>query len=152
MRHFTPVGDIIQSIGVIIASVIIWIKPSWHIADPICTFLFSVLVVLTTTKIAKDCIKILMEGVPQGLDLKAFETGLESVKGVVDIHDLHVWSISAGKPAMSAHLTSSNPSKTLKHATKYVRKFGIYHSTLQIEDIATINQDPAFACAHDIHN
>lgn len=55
------IGDIIQSIGVIIAGVIIYLKPEYTIADPICTYIFSVLVIFTTIPIMKDCIRILME-------------------------------------------------------------------------------------------
>jgi len=64
------------------------------------------------------------------LDLKEFKKGLSEIRFVKEIHDLHVWSLSVGKPAMSAHILSSNPSKTLKSATRYCRKYGIYHSTL----------------------
>ena len=56
------IGDIIQSIGVLIASIIIWIKPEYKIADPICTFLFSIIVVFSTTHVLKDVVHILMEG------------------------------------------------------------------------------------------
>jgi zinc transporter 2 len=56
------VGDILQSIGVLIASIIIWIKPEYRIADPICTFVFSVIVVISTVNILRDAVHILMEG------------------------------------------------------------------------------------------
>jgi len=61
------IGDIIQSIGVIIAASIICIWPEAKIADPICTYLFSLLVLFTTVPVVKDCVKILMEGTPQGI-------------------------------------------------------------------------------------
>ena len=61
------VGDMVQSIGVIIAAVIIYIKPDWTIADPICTFLFTILVLLTTIPIFKDCMHILMETAPEDI-------------------------------------------------------------------------------------
>ncbi len=60
-------GDLLQSIGVIIAAVIIKIKPKWQIIDPICTFLFSVIVLFTTFGIVRDCLKVLMEAVPLGI-------------------------------------------------------------------------------------
>ena len=62
------IGDMIQSLGVIIAAVIIYIKPDWTIADPICTFLFSILVMFTTVPIFKDCMAILMEEAPEDID------------------------------------------------------------------------------------
>jgi zinc transporter 2 len=54
----------VQSVGVIIAAVLIYFKPEWKRADPICTFLFSILVIFTTIPVMADCIKVLMEGVP----------------------------------------------------------------------------------------
>ena len=60
-------GDMIQSLGVIIAAVIIYVKPDWTIADPICTFLFSILVMITTVPIFKDCMRFLMETSPDGI-------------------------------------------------------------------------------------
>lgn len=92
-----------------------------------------------------------MEGSPHELDHEAFEAGLYTVVGVVDVHDLHVWLLSAGKPAMSAHLVSTDPDETLKHATRYVRKFGIFHSTLQVERVNTHGRDIKIACAHNVH-
>ena len=106
------------------------------IVDPICTFLFSVLVVFTTIPVAKDCIIILMEGTPVSLkqDLKDLRKQLEAAEGVLDIHDLHVWSLNSNRFAMSAHMISKDPSVSLKQATKICRSFKIYHSTLQIEN------------------
>ena len=62
------VGDMIQSLGVIAAAVIIYVKPDWTIADPICTFLFSILVMFTTVPIFKDCMRFLMEAAPDDID------------------------------------------------------------------------------------
>lgn len=61
-------GDMVQSIGVIAASVIILLKPEWQIADPVCTYIFSVLVLFTTVPIFTDCIKIIMEASPGDID------------------------------------------------------------------------------------
>ncbi len=59
------IGDIIQSLGVVIASVIIYFKPNWSFIDPICTFIFSVIVMFTTVSITKQCISVLMEAAPE---------------------------------------------------------------------------------------
>jgi len=50
------IGDIVQSIGIVIASIIVYFKPEWSIVDPICTFIFSIIVLFTTFKIMRDCI------------------------------------------------------------------------------------------------
>ena len=62
------IGDMIQSLGVIAAAVIIYVKPDWTIADPICTFLFSILVMFTTVPVFKDCMRFLMESAPEDID------------------------------------------------------------------------------------
>jgi len=60
----------------------------------------------TTIPIAKECIKVLMEATPTNLKLTEFTNKLESIKNVITVHDLHVWSLSAGKPSMSAHIVA----------------------------------------------
>lgn len=62
------IGDMVQSLGVIAAAIIIYVKPDWTIADPICTFLFSILVMFTTVPIFKDCMRFLMESAPKDMD------------------------------------------------------------------------------------
>ena len=63
------IGDIIQSVGVMAAAIIIYVKPTWTIADPICTFLFSVLVLMTTVPIFIDVMGILMETTPEDIEI-----------------------------------------------------------------------------------
>lgn len=72
-------GDLVQSIGVIIAAVIIVIEPDWQMADPICTFLFSIIVVFTTIPITKQAISVLMEASPVGINLEELNSDLQSV-------------------------------------------------------------------------
>lgn len=145
-------GDILQSIGVIIASAIIWINPDYKIADPIVTFIFAVIVLYTTLRIIKDCIFVLMEGTPAEFDLEEFETKLKNVDGVLEIHDLHVWTLGVGKPAMSAHIFSDrNTSAVLKKVTRICRLYGIFHSTIQIETIQDKLHEDYFECKHNIH-
>ena len=68
--------------GVTIAATLIYINPEWKLADPICTFIFSFIVVCTTVPIAKECVSVLMEGVPYELDLTSIETDLRGVSGM----------------------------------------------------------------------
>ncbi len=92
-----------------------------------------------------------MEGTPVGILIDEFEEELKLVEGVVDVHDLHVWALSAGKPAMSAHIFSNNTKATLKRATELCRKYGIFHSTLQIEDWSEREGASYIKCDHNIH-
>jgi len=92
-----------------------------------------------------------MEGVPVGIAMNEFEEKLNQIPGVKEVHDLHIWSLSVGKPAMSAHLFSENTSLSLKEATKLCRRYGIYHSTLQIENWQEKNDKDFIKCEHNLH-
>lgn len=78
------IGDMVQSIGVIVAAVIIYVKPEWKIADPICTFLFSILVMITTIPIFIDCMRILMESSPTDIEV------LDVFNAIQDVSTLKV--------------------------------------------------------------
>lgn len=73
-------GDMITSAGVILAAVIIYYKPDWKIADPLCTFFFSVLVLFTTLPVMKDSMRILMEGTPEECDQIKIFNALSAVR------------------------------------------------------------------------
>lgn len=104
-------GDIVQSIGVIIAAIIINIWPQAAIADPITTFFFSILVLLTTIPVFKDCVNILMENTPNEVDAVRVYNTLIKLDCIEEIHDFHIWSLSAGKSILSMHIrtTEKNP-------------------------------------------
>jgi len=75
-----------------------------------------------------------MEGTPMGVDLQIMTQDLMKVPGVEEVHELHVWALSVGKSAMSAHIKSSTPMITLKKATRLLNtKYKILHTTIQIE-------------------
>lgn len=130
-------GDFIQSVGVCVAGALIWYKPEWQIADPIATFVFSVLVLGTTVGIVKDSVHVLMEGTPDGIHPDEIESGLRSCSSVVEVHDLHIWSLSAGLPSLSVHLVSDDAETALHAAQKYLLSMGITHTTIQIEKTAS---------------
>ena len=143
-------GDAIQNIGVLIAGIIIYFFPKYSIADPICTYAFSIIVGFTTINILKDCIFVLMEGSPVDIDIDELENDLKKIKGVKEIHDLHVWSLSIGKINLSCHICCDNPQKTLTKAKKMIKKkYKIDHITIQVEDNNNKNQ---LSCINDIHN
>jgi len=129
-------SDIIQSLGVLVAATLIWFKPEWQILDPICTFVFSVIVFATTFRLVRESAHILMEGTPDGIDPEKVKAALLSLQGVTRLHDLHIWSIKIGRPALSVHLETqieSAQEQVLEEAQKILVTFGIRHSTIQIE-------------------
>ncbi|XP_011641283.1 zinc transporter 2-like isoform X1 [Pogonomyrmex barbatus] len=131
-------GDFIQSIGVFIAALIIYFKPSWSIVDPICTFLFSILVILTTVAIIKDVVNVLMEGIPKGFEYSQVENTFMQIDGVVKVHNLRIWALSLDKTALSAHLAikpGTSPQNILRTATRNIHdKYKFFEMTLQIEE------------------
>lgn len=142
------VGDLIQSIGVLIAAFIIYFKPEWKLADPICTFLFSLIVMVTTFKIFLDIVNVLMEGTPRGIDITSVRRSFLKIPGVKDVHNLRLWSLSMDKIALSVHLavdSQTDPLKTLRLGSAMVRlKYDISESTIQVEEYVDEMDD----CTH----
>ncbi|KAF1790602.1 Cation efflux protein transmembrane domain [Phytophthora cactorum] len=131
--YIHALGDFIQSIGVCIAGGLIWLKPEWQIADPIATFVFSILVLFTTVSIVRDSLHILMEGSPEGMDTEEIQLGLRACSSVIGVHDLHIWSLSAGLPSLSVHIVADDV-EAAQHATQhFLLSKGITHSTIQTE-------------------
>ncbi|CAH2050919.1 unnamed protein product, partial [Iphiclides podalirius] len=133
-------GDFLQSFGVLVAALVIYFKPEWNLVDPICTFLFSILVLITTFNIIKDTLLVLMEGSPRGVDFQEVANTFLSLPGVVRIHNLRMWALSLDKTALSAHLairSGISPQKVLEQATRLVHeKFNFFEMTLQIEEFS----------------
>ncbi|KAI8387310.1 cation efflux protein [Blakeslea trispora] len=133
------IGDLLASIGVLISSIILLFKPEYTIVDPICTFVFSIIVLYTTYHLVKDSLAVLMEGAPGHIQPEAIEKSLLNIPGVVAIHDLHIWTLSPGKSSLTAHITVSLEKKNyyddiLAQSQKIVCDlYGVHHSTLQIE-------------------
>lgn len=136
-------GDMIMSIGVCISATIIYFgktKAFW-IADPVCTFVFSVIVCFTCTPIIKNCISVLMEGAPADVDSDALIQDIKNLGSDVGVHDFHIWSISVGKYALSAHVSTSNPAEILKKVTDLCKsKYGVDHLAIQVEDTSAGNE------------
>lgn len=134
--YIHALGDLIQNIGVMIASLIIWYYPEYSITDPICSIIFCFIVFLTTISVIKEVLNVLMEGTPEGLNLIQLKNDLLSISGVVDVHDLHVWSLSIGKPALACHIVThkNNAHIVLKSATFICqKKYKILHTTVQTD-------------------
>ena len=142
-------GDALQNIGVLIAGGIIFLFPNFSIADPICTYIFSIIVGLTTIRILNDCIFVLMEGSPVNIDIEELEKDLYKIKGVKEVHDLHVWSLSMGKISLSCHICCDDTQKTLNKAKKMIqKKYKIDHNTIQVEEF---NNSGNISCKNDLH-
>jgi zinc transporter 2 len=129
-------GDLAQSIGVLISGIAIWINPDWHIVDTICTLFFCVLVFYSTLGVLRSSISVLLEEVPPHISWKQVFEAIQGVEGVTNVHDLHIWSISHGTPTMSVHCTSlQDPQLALERIYHVCRRMGIQHATIQIQTV-----------------
>jgi len=137
------VGDLISSIGVVIAATIIYFDPSKVYIDPICTFIFSIIVIFTTINLLKQTLSVIMESTPEHIDSDEVRKDIKEIRGIVDIHDLHIWNITIGKPAIAAHISVKNEGSIVDEYQRILNnaqyilctKYGIHHTTLQIEFI-----------------
>nr|XP_055027953.1 proton-coupled zinc antiporter SLC30A2-like [Misgurnus anguillicaudatus] len=131
------VGDLMQSFGVLLAAIVIYFRPGWKIADPICTFLFSIFVLGTTFTILKDIFNILMEGVPPGVDFNSVKDLLLSVEGVKSTHDLHMWSLTTSETQLTVHAVideRTDQQTVVMDMTKLLQsKYGFVNITVQTE-------------------
>nr|XP_058938605.1 proton-coupled zinc antiporter SLC30A2 isoform X3 [Kogia breviceps] len=139
------VGDFLQSLGVLVAAFILYFKPEYKFIDPICTFLFSILVLGTTLTILRDVILVLMEGTPRGMDFMAVRDLLLSVEGVEALHSLHIWALTVAQPILSVHVVISgnaDAQTVLKAASARLQgKFHFHTMTIQIEDCSEDMKD-----------
>lgn len=116
-------------------------------ADPICTFVFSIIVLCTTFNVLRDTICVIMEGVPQDINYKKLRSELETLDHVKMVHNLCVWSLTLNKNAVSVHLALDELVDTqiiLEGATAMLRqRYKFQHITIQVERyIPTMSQCP----------
>ena len=137
-------GDLLQSVGVMVAAIIIWIKPDLTIVDPICTFLFSILVLFTTVNIMRSALNSALSAAPAYVSLPALTRGLLALPGVKSVYGLHVWEYGGlgdkSKVAMEAHVVAAAGSElgaVLAGALGVAAANGIAHPTIQVEPEGT---------------
>ncbi|AWP21398.1 putative zinc transporter 8-like [Scophthalmus maximus] len=131
------VGDLLQSVSVLVSAIIIFFKPEYKIADPICTFLFSIFVLCTTFTIMRDILIVLMEGTPAGVRYSEVRDGLLAVKGVKAVHNLHIWALTMNQAVLTAHVAideSVDAQTVLREMTQACYSSYNFHSvTIQME-------------------
>ncbi len=134
--YFEVISDMLGSIGVIIAALVIKFT-GWTVADPIIAAAIGLFIIPRTWRLLNETIHILLEGVPGDIELADVSQSLSSIENVQAIHDLHVWTITSGMNAMSVHLKVATPAQSpvaLQQAREIMRsKYKIEHVTIQIE-------------------
>ncbi|CAN5324688.1 CDF family zinc transporter CzcD [soil metagenome] len=150
-------ADMVGSIGVIVGAVVIRFT-GWAWVDSLVAVLIGLWVVPRTWTLLKSSVNVLLEGVPEGLDLSKVRRALLAVPGVTSLHDLHAWSLTSGKVSLTVHVVVASgfdvQGKVLPELRERItHDFGISHTTIQCEDAPCAQADEAdhFAVPDEQH-
>lgn len=128
-------ADLIGSIGVIAAAAAIWIT-GWTIVDPIIAAAIGLFILPRAWRLGRKALRILIQTAPEHLDLEALAAQLGSIPAVVDVHDLHVWTLTSDMEVGTVHLVTRDDADShpvLDQARTILQHHGIVHATLQVE-------------------
>lgn len=132
-------GDLISSIGVIIAALLIRSTGARWI-DPLISILIGAVILVSAYRLLRRSLHILIEGVPEEVNLRQLHQSISSIGGVETVHDLHVWNLGSNQVALSAHIILSaekyqlQPLVMEKIKQLLAAEYGIQHTTLQFEE------------------
>jgi cobalt-zinc-cadmium efflux system protein len=130
------IGDALGSVAALAAGAFMW-GFGWYTADPLFSVLISILIIWGSIRVIRESANVLLEGTPAHINLAAVEDAILATKGVDDVHDLHVWTITSGREALSAHVihsqTISQPDLLKELRIKLHDRFGVDHLTIQLE-------------------
>lgn len=135
--YLEVLSDMLGSVAVIAASVIM-LTTGWSLADPLFGAAIGLFIVPRTLKMLKDTAHVLMEGVPANVNLETLKQEMLKIRGVLTVHDIHVWTLTSGLDSMSGHVCVEDPTQgvrvmnTLREMLE--ERFGIAHTTIQVED------------------
>jgi cobalt-zinc-cadmium efflux system protein len=129
-------SDTLGSVGIIIAGIVIYLT-GFYLADPIVSIVLALFIFPRTWRLLNKSLHILMEGVPANISHEAVKNAILQIKGVTGVFELHIWTITSGLNALSAHVVVIDPSKSLKVLQEInsllEKNFRITHATIQIE-------------------
>ncbi len=133
-------GDALGSIGIIAGAVAIHYT-GWEQIDPVLSVLIGMLIIWTAWDVVRESLNILLEGLPRGMCLGSVYSSIRDVEGVIDIHDLHIWSLSSSTHALSCHVLvedlppSASDTVLRRLNTMLSERFHIDHTTIQFEQV-----------------
>jgi cobalt-zinc-cadmium efflux system protein len=136
LRHVF--ADLASSAGVAVAAIVI-LATGWEQADPLAGMAISLLILASSWSILRDSVVILLEATPSGIDAREVGRRMAAAEGVVEVHDLHIWTITSGFPALSAHVLVARGddchARRLELEQMLAGEFGLEHTTLQVEHV-----------------
>ncbi|ARS38162.1 cation transporter (plasmid) [Pontibacter actiniarum] len=136
--YFEVLSDMLTSVGVIIAGVIMW-TTGWYYADPILSAGIGLFILPRTWVLLKEAVGVLLEGTPSDVNIEELRKSIAALEGVEEVHDLHVWSLTSGVNAMSAHVVVATDNSALNNemlkriSQDVTSRFKISHTTVQLE-------------------
>jgi cobalt-zinc-cadmium efflux system protein len=137
LRH--SAADALSSLGVVAAGAVVLVA-GWNIADPIASLLIALLIAAGSWRLLKEPVDVLLESAPAGTDVRAVGEAMAAEPQVVEVHDLHVWTVTSGFPALSAHVVvdrGAGRDLVLAQMERMLaERFGIQHTTLQVVECA----------------
>jgi cobalt-zinc-cadmium efflux system protein len=128
-------GDLLGSVGTVAAALVVR-ATGWLAADPVASIIMAALILRGAWRLVRESVDVLLESTPSHISLGSVRTQLEAIPGVESVHDLHVWTVTSGLVAMSAHAIVREPERhqhVLEHVHDAMRLFGIDHVTVQLE-------------------
>jgi cobalt-zinc-cadmium efflux system protein len=143
--YLEVLGDALSSLAALVAAAVM-VLTGWTAADPLASAAIVLLILPRTWRLLRQAVNVLLEGTPPHLSLTEIEDAMTRVPGVRRVHDLHVWTLTSGREAMSAHVVVADVRESERllealHAVLHA-KFGIDHTTIQLEtappDVLTI--------------
>ncbi len=131
------ITDTLGSVAAIIAGISVYF---WelYIMDPILSLIVALLLLPSTYNVIKNSLSILLEFAPKNIDIEEIENKIRQVEGVIDVHDLHIWSITSGNDILTVHIVTDSISSSqtiLKSVHEIALEYGIHHTTVQIEKV-----------------
>ncbi|MBP6116666.1 MAG: cation transporter [Neisseriaceae bacterium] len=138
-------ADMLGSVAVIIGAVIIWYT-GWQWVDSALAVAIGFMVFPRTWILLKECLNLLLEGVPSGMDINEVKAAISGTEGVAKVHDLHLWALTQSKPMLTAHvvLAPNAQHETVRRAieAKLQADFHLSHTTLQMEQVDRAAEEP----------
>jgi cobalt-zinc-cadmium efflux system protein len=129
-------ADLGASAGVVVAGIVV-LSTGWASADPLAGLVIGVLVIGSTFGVLREAVGVLLEGAPKGMDPRAVGAAIGGTEGVVGVHDLHLWTITSGFPALSAHVlvAAGADCHAIRRELELLlrHEFELEHTTLQVE-------------------
>jgi cobalt-zinc-cadmium efflux system protein len=138
-------GDALGAVAIIIGAIAMQYT-GWTYIDPVLSIALGALIIYTAWDIIGESLNILLEGLPRGLELKNVTQAMSEIEGVLDVHDLHIWSLGSSTHALSSHVLIEDmpPSSSdciLKRIHEVLHDLGIHHSTIQFEHVPCVVSD-----------